>query len=446
MGTAPGSRPSRRRPPARPATGLWETRPGPFVAVELAPHALVQVAWRAAPALRAVPLAIARPGGPLLAACPRAIGMGVLAGQTVTQARLRCPALVVRPPDDAGAALLYEALLRALLEISPLVEDTDPDAGAALLDARGLAALYGEDEASWDGRAVAGAARRLLAGSGLAVRTGAGPTRLVARALTRQMGRDGPRAVSAGEVGAYLEALPLTEPALGLAPRTLRALADLGLATAGALTALPEAAVAVRFGPTLVAARRALAPRDDAPPRRWTPPDEISVARHLGAVEDAAILDAALDALCARLHDLLAARGRSLAALTLLLSCDDGAEHARQAYPWPPLQGTGALAAAARELRACCPITAPVEAIELRAARLCAPDAVQYGWADDEPERRRARLVAVLDARARAWGSQGSHPLQRWRRDPLAPEGWTRGDAGDASGGGHAGGRAGGPP
>ncbi len=157
---------------------------GVIVAVLLDPPLFVQAAWQAAPVTRVDPLVVGAPGGLVLAACPQAAAQGVAAGQSTAQARLRCPDLRVLPPDHAAASLLWDTLLGALADVSPLVEAADGEGELAYLDARGLDALWG------DGAAVARQALHALAAMGLAARAGAGPTRAVARALTRRMASD----------------------------------------------------------------------------------------------------------------------------------------------------------------------------------------------------------------------------------------------------------------
>ena len=407
---------------ARPAAG-------PLIAVEIYPAPLIQAAWRAQPALRGAPLAVAPigSGGRVVCACPLAASVGVADGQSVAQARLRCPTLVVVPPDPVAAALLYDEMLHALVVFSPLVEAADADAGVAYLDAHGLAALWGADPARWDGGVVARGLVDALAARGLAVRAGAGPTRVVARALARRMDAGGPRALGADATTAFLRALPLADPALGLTPAAVAALRDLGITTAGALAALPDAGVSLRFGDDVRAAWRIASGTGESPLRRWTPPARLTVTRTLdGGVLDGVVLAATARELGERLAGLLARQGHAAAALTLQLTCEDGARHARRGQQWPPIQGAPALVSGALALLAGVrPLTA-VETVELCTTDLRAPDATQHGLWDDEGAhvgRRQSRLSAVLAAHT---PRDGLGLAYRWRADPLADEGWTR--------------------
>ncbi len=225
---------SSRRPHARTAGIVRRDEGptvGPLVAVEIHPEPLLQAAWRARPALRGTPLVVAlASGGRVVAVCPLATGTGVVRGQSVAQARLRCPTLVVVPPDPLAAALLYAEMLHALAAFSPIVEaaDADADAGVAYLDTHGLAALWGMDPVRWDGGVVARAIVRALATRGIDARAGAGPTRVVARALARRMDAGEPHALGGDAAMAFLRALPLDDPALGLTPASIAALRDSG--------------------------------------------------------------------------------------------------------------------------------------------------------------------------------------------------------------------------
>ena len=204
--------------------------PTPLLAIVLAPSLLVQALWWREPATRTASLAIAPPGGRLIAVCPRAAGAGCAPGQTQAQARLRCPALVVRPPDEGAAAWLWETALHALSAISPVIEDTNPATGVLFVETRGLDRLWG------DTRAVSRAALRAMHDCSLSAHVAAGPCRVVAQACARI---DGSRILEGAEAQAFLAALPLDEPALGLLLPVATALREMGVVTAGMLAALP---------------------------------------------------------------------------------------------------------------------------------------------------------------------------------------------------------------
>jgi nucleotidyltransferase/DNA polymerase involved in DNA repair len=298
---------------------------GVIVAVLLNPPLPVQAAWHAAPATRGVPLVVGAAGGPVLATCPQAAMRGVAAGQSAAQARLRCPDLRVAPPDHVAASLLWDTLLDALAGVSPLVEAADGESGLAYLDARGLDLLWG------DGAAVARQALRVLAAHGLVARAGVGPTRTVALALARRMTDDGPRLLTRTDARPFLRALPLHDPALGLPPATVAALADLGIRCAWNLADLPRDALALRVDAPVMAAWERVTRLDAPPLRPWAAPETFAVAyRPEGGLADRTMLERLLGELAVGLAARLAGRGRTAGTLTLALSCDDGAVLARR--------------------------------------------------------------------------------------------------------------------
>jgi len=346
-------------------------------------------------------------------------------GHAVTQARLRCPDVTVRAPDREAIALLYDDLLVTLSAISPVVEAAASAAGPAYLDARGLERLWG------DPAAVARKALQALAARDLAARAGAGPTRVVALALARRMGPDGPRALADPQARAFLHALPIDDPTLGLAPATATTLRELGITTAGALAALPLTGLSLRFGPDAMAARHSAAGEGDPPLRPWAPPDSLAVEHRVEAgVSDAMVVQALLRRLSDRLAAQLAERGQAAATLALHVACEDGTRLAQRAHHWPPLQAAPALAAAALGLLARGRLAAPVEALALQATDLRRPDARQHGlWDDQTVDRRHERLAAAMAAHAQRYGRDR---LRRLRRDPLTEDGWAWEESEDA--------------
>lgn len=392
---------------------------GPIVAIACTPAPVVQAWWCADPTLRATPLVIAPPERPILAVSPLAGQAGVQPGQQIAQARLRCPALAIRPPEPEATLALYERLLDALTACSPVVEAADPAAGVAYLDGRGLSRLWG------DLPGVARAALRAAAGQGLRARAGVGPIRLVALALAgRSAACAGAPVLLDAAAIAFLHDLPLGDAALGLSPAAARTLQELGVATAGDLARLPHAGLALRFGSDVLGVWQAARGLVEPPLRPWTPPERLTVAhRAEEGLEDWTIVEAVLRQLAARLSLQLHARAQAAATLALSLRCADGAEHLRRARHWPPVQATPALIAAALDLLAGSRLRAPVESLELQAADFAAPDAVQQTlWGDAARDCRGERLATVLQTQARR---HGRSMLTRWRPDPLAADGWS---------------------
>ncbi len=394
--------------PARPKR---HTHQGPFVAVQLAPTALVQAAWQSFPETRARPLAIARDTGALLAVSDEA--RGVQPGQTRAQARLLCPDLVVLPPDPVAASTLYEDLLALLTAFSPIAEATDPLHGCCTLDARGCAALWGCREEEWTGAPLAEGVRAAARAQGLAVKAGYGGTPF------------GARLVCATGTAAPVDALPLGHAVCGLPAVTVAALADLGIRTAGDLLRLSHAAVVERCGPGAGALHRQLAREEPPPLRVWTPPPTKTVASSEVACATTQALDALTHELCRDLHHALA--GEAVGTLTLRLTVDDSSVRSSSSDHHLPLSTVSSLHHAVTALSAACPVEAVVTAVQIRAAGLARPHARQEGLWAVEADRKRDRLARVLAAHSRRTGT----PLaRRWTPDPLSLDGWTYDDAG----------------
>jgi len=423
-----GQAAARRTTAGRAPAGRSAAKPAPLpdhagviVAVLLDPPLPVQAVWQAAPATHEAPLAVGTPEGSILAACPRATVCGIAAGQSMAQARLRCPDLRVLPPDHAAASLLWDTLLGALADVSPLVKAADGENGLAYLDARGLDPLWG------DGAAVARQALRTLAARGLAARAGAGPTRAVARALARRMADDGPHVLSRAEARPFLYALPLHDPALGLPSATVAALADLGLHRAEDLAVLPRDALALRFDAPVLAAWEIATRLDDVPLHPWTAPDILALDyRPEGGLADRTMLTRLLGELAVGLAARLTARERTAGTLTLTLSCENGAVLTQRARHAPPLRAASRIAAAARDLLDRGDPSAAVEEVTLMASDLCTVGVTQRGLWDAGTADRGAGGTGLLADALRAQARRHEHSsLRRLRRDPLSPDGWA---------------------
>jgi len=409
----------RRRAQRGPGGGLGQpAAPALVVAVVLSPPLPVQALWWSSPATRATPLAIVREGR-LLAVCPHAAATGCAAGQTPAQARLLCPTLALCPPSPVEP-WLWETALRALASVSPVVEETDRQRGVACLDGHGLERLWGAPTA------ICRRALDALAAEGLQAWAGAGPTRLIALACAERQGSHGSPMVREGpEAAAFLAALPLDDPALGLSQPAVTTLHDVGITTAGALGALPLAALALRFGPDVLAAwHRARGEHD--PLRAWpAPPCRQVTERYEEGVADSVVLQRLLTRLCGRLANDLADTGLASARLVLCLECDGGTRQVEQARHWPPLGDPVSLERAALALLARCAPTAAVTALSLYASDLGPQRVAQGGlWEADATAvgPRAARLAGVLATQARRTAAVR---VVRLRPDAQAWCGWS---------------------
>jgi protein ImuB len=239
------------------------------------------------------PLALApEPGGPQVIGetSGPAEAFGVRAGMRLGEALARCPKLALVPPDPERAEAAWEEALRRLEAIGAAVEPGRP--GEAFFEAAGLRGLWGGS--------LEGVLRRARKAVGPSVRLGAGQTRLCAYAAARRSRpRRAPVIVPEAITRAFLAPLPvglLRDQFLSdrAAPGGIRASSDhrspsapceeaaricsadlpqklerLGVNTLGQLAALPDEAIADRFGEAgLRALRMARGAGEPLRPRR----------------------------------------------------------------------------------------------------------------------------------------------------------------------------------
>ena len=277
----------------------------------------LQLAWRAEPAWRAVPVVVIdedRPQGVVQWACERARADRVLPGMRYAHALSLCAGLRARVvPPEAIAAALGE-LRTVLHKLSPRVEPAD-EPGTFWLDGDGLERIFG---AAWG----ATIERDVMAlGYRGAVVVGRSRFATFAIARARRTGvhllpTDAEERHAASEV-------PLAR--LDLAPKLRDALARLGVTTVGQMVRLPGGGVLERFG------REAHRLYQLAAGERWdpivplAPPEAPDVRVLLDNEEDDVerlvfVMKGALD----RLLDRLAASGRALTALHVELTLKHG--------------------------------------------------------------------------------------------------------------------------
>ncbi|HMH51043.1 MAG TPA: DNA polymerase Y family protein [Candidatus Acidoferrum sp.] len=194
---------------------------------------------RAEPALVDRPLVIVR-GTPPVARVAEASAAArehrIAPGMTETEARARCPLLVVRPWSDARVDSARHALLEAALTVSPRVEDGGP--GLVHVDVAGLGRLVG------DARAIADRLVRQVSAVGLSARVGIAQSRVAARLAAQ----GGPRltVVPSGGERALLAAVPLS--ALELGRELIDTFRGWGVRTLGELAGLPRRSLGDRLG------------------------------------------------------------------------------------------------------------------------------------------------------------------------------------------------------
>ncbi len=344
------------------------------------------------------PMALApEPGGPQAVgeASGPAEAFGVHAGMRLGEALARCPELALVPPDPERAETAWEDALRRLEEIGAAVEPGRP--GEAFFEAGGLRGLYGTVE-----RAL----RRARDAIGPPVRLGAGRTRLVAYAAAkRSRPRRAPVVVPAATTRSFLAPLPVSLLRERLDDEWARVdlpdkLERLGIGSLGQLAALPDAAIADRFGrPGLVALR--MARGDEAPLRPRRAPEDLAEGIELGEAISGPRLERVVALLVDRLLANPARRGRSLRRVRLSVRLAGGGGWRDEAA----LRAASAdrerlLLALVAKLGA---IPGPVVSLTLRALEMGPAGGDQATIDENGAAGRRRRLAeAVRQARAAA--------------------------------------------
>jgi len=370
------------------------------------------------------PVALApEPGGPQVVgeASGPAEAFGITAGMRLAEALGRCPALALIPPDPARAEEAWEARIARIEEIGGVVESQRP--GEMFFGLDGLRGLWGRPERALE------RARDVV---GMGARLGAGPTRLCALAAAKRSrprrGRASVVVIGERAARSFLEPLPigllrerledessrLSGGGARLRPsdsasrwtgiHLVDTLERLGVATLGELAALPDSAVADRFG---TAGMRALAmARGAEEPLRPRPPREA--LREELELPDAATggqLERALELLVDRLLANPLRRGRSFRRLRLEARLAGGGG-------WR-IESVLRSATASRErlLLALQPkldaLPAPASHLALRGLELGGGGPRQPTLTSDEHERRRG-LIAEAVRHARAAAGRGA--------------------------------------
>ena len=176
----------------------------------------------------------------IAAACPQALVLGLRPGMAVTQARAQVKGIDIRPADLEGdLSELQRLAVRAARRWCPVVTLDGTD--GLLLDLTGTAHLFG-GEAAMVRRII-----RFLARAGFTARIAVADTVGAAHALVRHTAGG---ICPPGQQARALTDLPVA--ALRIEERAVELLKRLGVERIGALSAMPRAPLARRFGMELV--------------------------------------------------------------------------------------------------------------------------------------------------------------------------------------------------
>ncbi len=332
---------------------------------------------------------------------------GVGAGMMLGEALVRCPELVLVPPDPLAVGDVWEAVLCGLEGIGAAVEPGHP--GLAWFAAEPLRGLYGGDEAT-----LSAAARAVRGGDAARQpRIGAGPTPFCALACALAVRSRKPFAVADEEARCWLSNRPVE--LLGYRPQTValvEPLRRLGVGTLGEVARLGRHALADRFGAAGAFAWK-LAVGKDEPLRPRSPGERLRETMSVGDANSGQALERVLGVLVDRLLARPERRGRALGAVAISARLAGGAHagtwHERAVF-------RQALSDRRRICLAICSrlalLPGPVAELGLAVERFGPPAGTQRSLLDRSPEESRAvrlreaiaqmRAVAGLDAALRA--------------------------------------------
>lgn len=194
--------------------------------------------------LRTVPSAVGgdeeKRHGVVLAKSGPAKAFGVRTGESLFSARLKCPGLIVTPPDFDFYVRNSKALIAILQEYTPDVEQYSID--EAFLDMTGTQALFGPP------LTVAHAIRnRVRQELGFTVNIGVAPNRLLAKMASDFEKPDKVHTLFPGEVPQKMWPLPVGA-LFGVGPSAVKRLNQCGIYTIGDLAQTERKTVVSLFG------------------------------------------------------------------------------------------------------------------------------------------------------------------------------------------------------
>jgi protein ImuB len=283
-------------------------------AVLWAEHFALQALRRTDPALAQAPVALLRGEGRHAVAAEVSPEAGLPAGLPASLALARCPGLLLRPRDPAAETEAQSLLIAAAFTLAPRVEATAP--GCCTVDLRGA-----------DAAALERNLRLLileLAGAGLAVRSGAAATPLLALYAARRA----EPVLLVARAADFLAPLPLdfAEPQ----PAQAEVLGQWGIHALGQLTALSKAEIGRRLGPEGIALWERAAGQTERLLRLVEPGRTFAVEwAYEPPVEAIEPLFFRLRRFAERVAFELRAAGLAAAALTLTLLLEDESDYRR---------------------------------------------------------------------------------------------------------------------
>jgi DNA polymerase-4 len=355
------------------------------------------VEQEANPALRGRPVAVCGASGRtvVMTASYEARARGVKTGMSLPEARAICPSLVVVEGHHEWYTEICRRLTAICQDYTPDVELFSVD--EAFLDVSRSLSLFGGAGAI--ARAIKARVRRHL---GLTASVGVAPNKLLAKLASGLKKPDGLVVVEPAGVPSLMERLPVQE-LCGIGPSLTRQLADMGIATCGALGRAPLARLVGRFG---VVGRQLSAMgrgEDETPVRRQGLPDEEAAqAKSVGHsmtldrnVWDRERLERYLLELSGMVGRRLRRHALAGRVVTVTVRYADFTTFGRQQRAARPMNDDGEIYRTARSILRTVPLTQAVRLVGVNLSGLSG-ESIQEPLFDDW--RRRRQLLTALDA------------------------------------------------
>jgi DNA polymerase-4 len=285
----------------------------------------------------------AGPRGVVAAASYAVRRFGVHSAMPIGTALRLCPHAIIVPPRIARYREVSAMLLAIFRELTPLVEPLSLD--EAFLDVSASLRLLG------DARAIGERIRRRIrAQTGLTASVGIAPNKLVAKIASDINKPDGLCEISAAQLPAALDALPI-QRLWGIGPKTLPAVQAAGIHCFADLRVASEPLLRQLFGRHAATMRRRAAGIDDREVSAEHDEQSISAERTFEAdLRDPGELQTQLSMLVERVATRLRGTASSAALLGIKVRLANFTTHSRQRSFTPPVRDTAALWASASEL------------------------------------------------------------------------------------------------
>ncbi len=374
-------------------------------------------------ALRGRPVIVGGTGGRgvVAAASYEVRAFGVRSAMPMREALRRCPQAVCVQPRMSHYQAISRQIFGIFNEFTPLVQGLSLD--EAFLDVTAGATLDGDGE-----RVARQVKRRVRERTGLAASVGVAPNKLVAKIASDLEKPDGLVVVSAAEVNAVLDPLPVRRLS-GLGAKTAARVEALGIRTLGELRVADAARLRTVFGRHAELVRQRAAGIDDRPVVPDRDEKQISAEETFDAdIAEPARLRSELVQLADRIGARLRAKGLTASCVVVKIRRGDFATCTRQRHFEPPTQETQVLTTIALELFESWRASEPGSALRLLGVGVSGlapasqlelftvPQTTRNRQLDATVDRIRERFGRVAVARASTLAGPGGQPARGRRR------------------------------